>query len=169
MKRLLLAMLLMVPVGARADIPNSFPAANGGGAAQIPTVVMACPPASGTGPATPCPASGSAATGTVAPGTTPTATQSVQGGGPGALPVLTTDPNNAAFADMVPITPGTAFTAGRSFAFYATTGGTITITMLTGSRQVTIPILASASIQTLPFEITNLTLGTAVGTFWNLP
>ncbi|WP_158933010.1 hypothetical protein [Acidisphaera sp. S103] len=79
------------------------------------------------------------------------------------------DINSAAFAGSTVITPGTAIsTPGRSIAFVCTTSGSITIT-LPDSSSMTFPIIASASLQTLPFNPTLLTLGSGtVGTFWTV-
>ncbi len=68
----------------------------------------------------------------------------------------------------MPITPGTAFAAGgRSLFFVCTTAGTITVTFSANGRQVTFPIIASPALQSYPFNLTNVALGTAAGTFWN--
>ena len=59
------------------------------------------------------------------------------------------------------ITPGTAFTPGLALAFNATTAGTITLTLSSGN---TITLNVPLGFTTLPFNATNLTLGTAAGT-----
>ena len=85
------------------------------------------------------------------------------------VPQAVTDPSNGPVIDMVPIVPGTPFAPGRQIGFVATTSGTITITLASGRVVPNIPIIASASLQTLGLSVSNITLGTAVGTFWNEP
>ncbi len=78
------------------------------------------------------------------------------------------DGNGAAFTGVVAITPGTPVAAGRSVGFVCTAAGNITLTMADAST-ITLPIMASASFQTLPFAATNLVLGSGTaGSFWNL-
>jgi hypothetical protein len=78
------------------------------------------------------------------------------------------DPNNAAFQGVVPITPGTPVNVGRSIGFVITTGGNVTLTLADGST-ITLTLTANTALQTLPFAVTNVSLGTGTaGTFWNL-
>jgi hypothetical protein len=93
----------------------------------------------------------------------------VNQGTAGSSSWLVSDNNSAPFASVVAITPGTAFTAGRSIGYICTTAGNITLTFANSST-ITFPIVASASLQTLPFSPVNLALGTGtVASFWNLP
>lgn len=70
-------------------------------------------------------------------------------------------------AGATAITPGTAFTASRAIYYVCTSAGNVTVTLLNGST-MTFPIAVSATLQTLPFEATNLSLGSGTaGTFWS--
>lgn len=84
-----------------------------------------------------------------------------------ANPLPTADAANAAFSGVVAITPGVAVAAARSLGFVITTGGTVTLT-LSDASTITLTLAASPQLQTLPFAVTNVALGTAAGTFWNL-
>ncbi len=77
------------------------------------------------------------------------------------------DTNSAAFQGVVAITPGTAVAAARSLGFVITTAGTVTLTLANGSTlTIALPV---AGFSTLPFAVTNITLGTGTaGSFWNL-
>lgn len=80
--------------------------------------------------------------------------------------VSVTDASGAAFQGSSVITPGTAMIAGRSFAYVCTGAGNITITLPDAST-MTFGIAASTDLQTLPFAVTLLTLGSGTaGTFW---
>jgi hypothetical protein len=79
-----------------------------------------------------------------------------------------TDSNSAAFQGSTLITPGAAFTAGRSVGFVCTAAGNITLTLPDGST-MTFGISVNPDLQTLSFAATNLALGSgAAGTFWSL-
>lgn len=77
------------------------------------------------------------------------------------------DVNSGPYQSATLITPGTPLPPGRAFGFVCTTAGTVTLTLSEGGT-ITLPIQAQAALQTLPFAVTNLVLGTAVGSFWNL-
>jgi hypothetical protein len=81
---------------------------------------------------------------------------------------LVTDTNSAAFQGVTAITPGTPVAAARSLGFICTSAGTITLT-LADSSVIAFPIVVSASLQTVPFAVTNVVLSAgAAGSFWNL-
>ena len=84
-------------------------------------------------------------------------------------PPTVADSNSAAFLGVITLTPGTATTAGRSIGYICTTAGNITLTLTNGST-ITLPIqTAGGQFQTLPFAVTNVSLGSGTtGTFWNL-
>jgi hypothetical protein len=96
------------------------------------------------------------------------ATQAVSGAVSITGNVSVTDTSGAAFQGAATITPGTATTAGRSVAYVCTAAGNITITLPDAST-MTFGIAASPDLQTLPFAVTLLTLGTGTaGTFWTV-
>lgn len=71
------------------------------------------------------------------------------------------------YTSAAAITPGTAFPASVAIGYVVTTAGTVTVTMA-GGGTVTFPVAATTTLQMLPLSITNITLGTAVGTFWSM-
>ena len=78
------------------------------------------------------------------------------------------DSNSAAFQGVVALTPGTAYTPLRSLGFVCTGAGNITLTLADGST-ITLGIVASTTLQTLPFAVSQVALGSGTaGTFWNL-
>lgn len=85
---------------------------------------------------------------------------------PVPLPVV--DSNSAAFQGVVAVTPGTPTAALRSIGFVITTAGPVTLTLADGST-ITLALSASPSLQTLPFAVTSVALGSGTaGQFWNL-
>ena len=79
------------------------------------------------------------------------------------------DSNSAPFLGVAQLTPGgTAVAAQRSVGFVCTAGGNATFTFPDAST-ITLALAPSAQLQTLPFAVTGVALGTgAAGTFWNL-
>lgn len=78
-----------------------------------------------------------------------------------------TDPYEAPFQGVVPITPGTPTTALRSVGFVITSAGNVTFTFSDGSTlTLALPV---GGFTTEPFAVTNVALGTGTaGTFENL-
>lgn len=104
-------------------------------------------------------------TGTVTPHSAPEVNGAVVST---ANPMPTVDANGAAFQGVVTITPGTPVAAARSLGYVCTASGNVTLTLADGST-VTLALQASTSLQTLPFAVTNVTLGSGTaGSFWNL-
>ena len=83
--------------------------------------------------------------------------------------LLVGDANSAAFQGAVPITPGIPTAALRSIGFIVATQGNVTLTLADGST-LTIPLqTAGGAFQTLPFAVTDVSLGAGtVASFWNL-
>lgn len=79
------------------------------------------------------------------------------------------DIQSAPFRGVVSITPGTPLQSQRSIGYICTAAGNATFTLLDGST-LTIPLVtAGGAFQTLPFAVTNITLGGGTaGTFWQL-
>ena len=79
------------------------------------------------------------------------------------------DSNSAPFLGVTQLTPGgAAVAAQRSVGFVCTAGGNATFTFPDAST-ITLALSPSAQLQTLPFALTGVSLGTgAAGTFWNL-
>lgn len=83
-------------------------------------------------------------------------------------PWATLDSNNAAFQGVIAITPGTPVTATRSLGFLCTVAGNVTLT-LADTSTITVGLVTSTTLQTLPFAVTNVALGTGTaGSFWGL-
>lgn len=79
-----------------------------------------------------------------------------------------TDTNNATYAGVVSITPGTAVAAQRSLAYVCTGQGTVTLTYADASTMtVTLPA-NGYPFSEIAGAFTNVALGSATGcTFWN--
>ena len=80
------------------------------------------------------------------------------------------DLNSAPFSDMVPVTSGTPFTAGRSIRWVCTTNAVLTVTMASAGRTVALPVIGSVQFQTDPLSVTQIvvTSGTCPS-LWNMP
>ena len=112
--------------------------------------------------------SGSAGGSVTAPGTSGSAAQAIQGV-TGGVPLMTADANGAAFGGVVALTPGTAVSAARSLGYLCTGAGNITLTLADGSSLTVLISTANGAFQTLPFAVTQVTLGTGTAaSFWNL-
>jgi hypothetical protein len=79
------------------------------------------------------------------------------------------DSNSAPFLGVAQLTPGgAAVAAQRSVGFVCAAGGNATFTFPDAST-ITLALAPSAQLQTLPFAVTGVSLGTdTAGTFWNL-
>ncbi len=83
--------------------------------------------------------------------------------------LLVGDANSAAFQGVVAIVPGTPTASLRSIGFIVINPGDVTFTLADGS-QLTLPVQSGGGMfQTLPFAVTNVTLGSGTAArFWNL-
>jgi hypothetical protein len=95
-----------------------------------------------------------------------TVNQGAPAGAGQAWPV--SDANSAAFQNIVPVTAGTPFGAGRSIGYVCTGQGTVTFTFAGGGTHTQV-LSVSPFDQMLPYAVTNIAVGTATGcSFWNM-
>jgi hypothetical protein len=92
-----------------------------------------------------------------------------QGAGNAASPWYIIDNYNAPFAAVTAMTPGTAYSAGRSVQLDCTGSGAVSM-QLSGGGAETINVIAAPASQILPFAVTQINVSgtTATCTYRNL-